>query len=72
MWIKYPTSISAEEKTAVKAAIDAAVQSNKDLTSCKVIVSRSLRDHIDHGRVINENVPGWAINFYKRLKTLHI
>ena len=73
MFVKYPKDgISATDKAAVNAAIENAVSANPELQKCKVFVSKSLRDRVEHGQVVYENKPGFAINFWKRAKTIHI
>ena len=73
MYVIYPKEgISPSDKKMVDEAIKKAAEANPDLQKCRVVVSRSWRSRFEAGTAIYTNKTSYAINFWRRTKTVHI
>ena len=72
-YIIYPKDgISAVDKAAVKAAIEAAVAENPALEACTIIVRHSWRTRVEKGREVFRDRKSYVIQFYRNVKRIHI
>ena len=73
MYVIYPKEgISPSDKKMVDETIAKAVEANPDLKKSRVVVSRSWGSRYEAGTAIYIDKPFYAINFWRRTKTVHI
>ena len=73
MYIIFPKSgISSADETAVRAAINEAVEHNPDLSRCIVKVRHSWTTRTKAGKPVKGYAKSYVIQFYRRVKALHI
>ena len=73
MYIVYPKSgISNADKSRVSTAIGDAIAQNPELKKCTVIVRHSWRSRYENGKQIFKDKKSYAIQFFRRVKALHV